>query len=567
VIAAFTYLILTSARGRIRAQLARLRNPRYAIALAFGLFYIWGVYLRPGARPPAESRELISGSIAAFAPLLAFVYVAWTWVFGADRTALAFTEAEVTMLFTAPVSRRALVTYKIARTQLAILTTSLVWTLLFRQGATLPLALTHTLSYWVLLSTLNLNRLGVALIRASGGEHGLRGARRHWLPITVVVAAIAMIAIPLAAVRGQLAASRMHGMADVLTGALGSTSASLALLPFRLLVAPLGATPGREWLDAIVPALLILVLMAIWVLHTDAAFEEAASDASTRQAQRLAAMRARRGGAVQAPVISVRRALPLAPTGVPVVALVWKNAMWLIRTGQLRGLIAPPAIAFLCIALFAVRSEGWAIAIAAVSLVIAFAMLLFGPMSMRNDLRSELQHLSLLKILPLRGRDVVLAEVASSAVPIALTQYLLLLAALVSLGLAHKDTLEAPTRIALAIGAPLLLLGLNGAMFMIHNALALLFPGWVKLGATGASGVETMGVGMMTMLIVLVMMTLMLIAPAIAGAVVWVLFRTRLDLALLVGGIVCGLLLIGESLLLGVSLGGSLERVEPMHVG
>jgi ABC-2 type transport system permease protein len=199
--------------------------------------------------------------------------------------------------------------------------------------------------------------------------------------------------------------------------------------------------------------------------------------------------------------------------------------------------------------------------------VIAFLMLIFGPMSMRNDLRSELQHLSLLKVLPLRGRDVVLAEVASSAVPIALTQYLLVLAALVSLGFVHKETLAAPTRIALAVGAPVLLLGLNGAMFMIHNALALLFPGWVKLGATGASGIETMGVGMMTMLIVLVMLALMLIAPAVAGAIVWALFRNQLDLALLVGGIVCGLVLLGEGVLFAFTLGGSLERVEPMHVG
>jgi hypothetical protein len=199
--------------------------------------------------------------------------------------------------------------------------------------------------------------------------------------------------------------------------------------------------------------------------------------------------------------------------------------------------------------------------------VIAFAMLIFGPMSMRNDLRSELQHLSLLKVLPLRGRDVVLAEVASSAVPIATTQYLLVLAALVSLGFVHEKTLASPTRIVVAVGAPILLLGLNGAMFMIHNALALLFPGWVKLGATGASGVETIGVGMMTMLIVLVMLVLMLIAPVFVGALVWALLRTHPDLALLLGGIASGLVLIGESVLFAFSLGGSLERVEPMHVG
>jgi hypothetical protein len=566
VTGAFTYLILTSARGRIRAQLARLRNPRYAVALLLGLAYVWGVYLRP-TRSQGETSALLSGSFGALAPLAALAYVAWTWIFGADRTALAFTEAEATMLLTAPVSRRALVTYKIARTQLAILTTSIVWTIIFRQGSTPALALTHVVSYWVFLSTLNLNRLGVALIRSSSGAHGLRGAGRHWLPIALFTVVVAMVVVPIFGVRGQLAASRMHGVGDILAGALASTSASVALFPFQLLLAPLGAAPGLAWLGAIVPALLMLVLMAIWVLHTDAAFEEAASEASTRHARKLEAMRARRGGAIVAPTISAKRTIPLAPTGAPAMALVWKNALWLVRTGELRGLLLPPAIAFLCIALFARHSTTAAMIVAVVSLVIALVLLIFGPLSMRNDLRSELLHLSLLKTLPLRGRDIVLAEVSSSALPVTIMQYLLVLAALLAFGFTDSGATSSTTRTALALAAPVLLLGLDGAVFMIHNALALLFPGWVKLGATGATGIETIGMGMMTMLIVLVMLALMLVAPAVAGAIVWALLRAHLDLALFVGGIVAGLVLIGESVLLAFSLGGALDRVEPMQVG
>jgi ABC-2 type transport system permease protein len=565
VTGAFTYLILTSTRGRIRAQLARLRSPRYALSLAIGLLYMWAVYLRP-SRHSGEAGAVVGSFFGPVAPLLALAYVVWTWLFGADRGALAFSAAEATMLFSAPVSRRALVLYKLARTQLTILTTSILWVVLLRQGPSLAPALTHVVGLWVALSTLNLNRLGVALIRSSGGAHGLRGARRHWMAIAATAAVIAMVVVPLIGVRGQLRASRMHGVGDILRGALDSTSASLALLPFRLLLAPIGAAPGLAWLEAIVPALLIMALMTVWVLHTDAAFEEAASEASTRQAQRLAAMRARSGGTVVGPVIVSKRAIPLAPTGPPAVALVWKNLMWIIRTGQLRGLLAPPAIAFLCIALFASRSIPWAIGIIAVTLVIAFVLLLFGPMTMRNDLRSELLRLSVLKTLPLRGRDIVIAEVTSSAVPVAVTQYLLVLAALVSIGFVKQAPLAGSTRLALALAAPLLLLGLNGAMFMIHNALALLFPGWMKLGATGASGIETMGMGMLTMLIVLLGFALLLIAPVIAGTIAWLLFRTRLDLALLVGGVATGLLLLGESVLLALVLGGSLERVEPMQV-
>ena len=562
---AFVYLILTSTRGRIRAQLARLRNPRYAISLAVGLFYVWGVYLRP-SRQPLQLGSLFGGVLAPLAPLIALLFVAWTWIFGADRAALAFSEAEATMLFTAPVSRRALVLYKIARTQLAILVTSVIWTIVFRQGPTLALALTHTVGYWVVLSALNLNRLGVALVRASSGEHGARAMKRHWPAIAVVVAAIAAVAAPLVSASRRLAATPVSALGDAIAAALGSASARLALLPFQLLLDPIGAAPGRVWLQAIIPALLIVALMLFWVLQTDAAFEEAATEASARQARRIAAMRARRSGAAVEPTILSKRAIPLAPTGVPAVALVWKNWMWIVRTGQLRGLLAPPAIAFVCIAVFAARSPTWATAVAVTTLAVAFVLLLFGPMSMRNDLRSELLRLPLVKTLPLAGRDVVLAEVASSAIPVALTQYLLVVAALVSIGLVERPPLPFAMRIAVAVAAPLFVVGLNGAIFIIHNALALLFPGWMKLGATGAGGLETMGMSMLTILIVMIGFTALLIAPAIAGAIGWVLFAHRLELAVIVAATVAGAALLAEAALLATTLGGVLERVEPMHV-
>ena len=71
-----------------------------------------------------------------------------------------------------------------------------------------------------------------------------------------------------------------------------------------------------------------------WVLHTNAAFEEAALEASVERARRIEALRNRgaaRGGRVRA-----RRRVPaLAPTGRPAVAIVWKNFVCLLRTGQL----------------------------------------------------------------------------------------------------------------------------------------------------------------------------------------------------------------------------------------
>ena len=100
--------------------------------------------------------------------------VLWGWVFGVERRVLAFTPAEVTFLFSGPVTRRGLVQYKLLRNQLLILFNSLLWTLILareRFGASPWL---RAISIWVLLTTISFHRLG-RLVRA----HQPAGARPH----------------------------------------------------------------------------------------------------------------------------------------------------------------------------------------------------------------------------------------------------------------------------------------------------------------------------------------------------------------------------------------------------
>lgn len=564
MIGTFAYLILTSVRNQLRGRVARLRNPRYAIALAVGLTYLWFVYLRPSAdRPHAE--DVIGGTVALLLPLLLLAFIAWTWLSGGDRTALAFSPAEVTLLFTAPVSRRALVLYKIARTQVRILVTSLIWTLIFRQTGSGTTAVLHALSYWVLLSIINMNRLGVALVHANGAVHGLRAARRSWIPVGVVVAIVAMVLASVAAAWPAVVQADGPGaMAAAVAGALTRRPASLALLPFRLALAPLEATPGLAWLRAMAPALLLLAGMTAWVLGTDAAFEETAAEASAAQARRLEARRARR--MTSTGVRSARGSIALRPTGIPAVALLWKNALWLRRSGMLRGLLVAPAIGVVCVVVLAPRSENLAVAITAVSAIIASILLLVGPMTLRNDLRSELLHLSVLKTLPLRGRDVVLAEVASSALPLAFAQYLMLLVALRALGFTGITPFPPGVGLSLALGILPVLVGLNGVVSMIHNGLALLFPGWVRLGAQEGGGIETLGLGMMNVAISLTMLGVMMLVPGTVLALTLAAGRAQLALALLIGALLAAALLLAECVLCAWSLGGTLERVEPLQV-
>jgi hypothetical protein len=79
-------------------------------------------------------------------------------------------------------------------------------------------------------------------------------------------------------------------------------------------------------------------------------------------------------------------------------------------------------------------------------------------------------------VLP--GRDIILAEVASSATPTAVMQLLLVAVGLLAMSYVDRSPLTADLRVAVLLAAPLFLLGLNFANFTIHNGLALLF--WVS---------------------------------------------------------------------------------------
>lgn len=559
MIGAFAYLTYYSARNGLVARVRRLRNPRYAVALLLGLAYFWFVFFTRSVRQGREIPSPVTGqALGILLPGALLLYVAFLWIVGADASALAFTNAEVSMLFTAPVSRRGLIVYKLMRSQATVLTSSIVWVLLFGRG---PDPLTRALGYWVLFSTLSLHRLGVALIRASSKAHGATALRRNWLAGLAFGVVAVVVVSTFFGIRDQLIqAAHIGDVVPVLTTAFDAAPLKLVMYPFRVAVTPALTAGGLEWLRAMGPAVALLSLHFVWVLRSDAAFEEAAAEASAKRARRLEAMRFRRDtGAVSAK--SVRWSLPLAATGGPSVALIWKNTLWVMRSGHLGGLMALPLAAWLAAVVYAGRSHEAAMILAVICGAVAAVMLVFGPATMRNDLRGELRRLPMIKVLPLSGQQIILAEVASSAIPIMLVQYLLVLAGLVALSVASPPVVSRAMALAIVVSIPLTLLGVNIANFMIHNAFALLLPGWVRLGESGG-GIEAMGQAMLTSIVTLVMLALLLIGPAIGVAGVYFALRSAVVPMIVVGGTLAGAALCLEAYLLAELLGGTLERLE-----
>jgi ABC-2 type transport system permease protein len=567
VTAALWYLIRTSMWNRLRRQASRLRNPRYAIAFALGVVYFWFFFLRnsrTGAMDAATSAAML-----AFAGLAVLGYLAWSWVFGTDRTALAFTRAEVAILFTAPVSRRGLILYKLARSQLGILVSVVIWSVILNRAGDPVANIMRSLGLWAAMSTLSLHRLGIGLWRAGAAEHGARGAQRSVPAMLVFAAAMGAVGFTFWSHWDWVAgAGDARRMIDAVRGIIDLPPAAIVFYPVKLAFAPVMLREPGPWAIAFLQALLLLALHVWWVLRSDSAFEEAAVEASEHRAKQIEQMRARRGGSAPVAVKSKRRTIPLAATGLPAVAIVWKNALWMLRTRQLRALLIPPVLLLAALMVFGSREPQSGIVFAVLSGVFILMLLLFGPMSMRNDLRSDLLHLPMLKTLPIPGRDVVLAQVLSGALSVVVSQVLLAGVAYAALTLTPGSSpVPAPVLLACALAAPAFLLALNAANFTLHNGAALLFPGWVRLGEQGPGGIEATGQMMLTTLATMLGLVLLLVLPLVAGGAGFLVFSAEPGTGVLVGLLVASAILAAETWFMVSGLGRAFETVEPTQVG
>ena len=143
--------------------------------MLLGVAYLWAVSARqrpPSGGPPDVSPAAVE-MLAAVGVTLILLY---TWLFGSDRRALAFSRAEVTWLFPAPVTRAQLIRYKLLRGQFVVLFNVLLWTFLLSRDLTGG-SWRRAAAIWVLLTTLSLHRLGAALLKASLWEHGAVAVR------------------------------------------------------------------------------------------------------------------------------------------------------------------------------------------------------------------------------------------------------------------------------------------------------------------------------------------------------------------------------------------------------
>ena len=563
---AFLYLAACSMRNRFYARLRRLREPRYFIGLTVGMAYVGLVLTRPapagyaGGLPRLDDASLVLGVLGA-AGLLMATAVAWILP-GSGRPALTFSKADVQFLFTAPISRRQLLHYKVLRSQAGAMLGSALVTLVFRPR-TFAQGWTFFLGMLLVMATVNLHLTGVSLRRESLRAHGTAALARQWIPVAIVLGAVTVVG---ASVVFYWSSLSVVSSVDEFLAAIQAISHSwpvrVVLWPFMALMrVPLsGSAP--EFFAALPIGLAAFVANYVWVLRSDVAFEEAAARDAEQQVSRRRAQ--------YTPNRAHRRPPPfrLRPIGRPEIALLWKNLILSSRVARWGVLWRLAPIIVLGAFTVSQAARTLADALATICALAAAGVTLVGPQILRNDLRQDLVQIGTLKQWPVTGATLVRGEVLAPTVLLSVIVWGLVTAALVlSARVTFDMHLALAERVSWALAAMLVAPGIILVQIVVQNALAILFPAWVDLGATSARGMEVMGqrvliAGGLIVTVGLSLFPAILVALVVSG-VVRVL--TGVD-TVVVSAAAGSLTLVLESALVIAALGRVVDRMDASAV-
>ncbi len=517
---AVTFLWWASLRNRVRKQVLRLRQPKYLAGLLVGGAYLYFIVVRrlnfrgstevmpPGAQVVAElgMAGMLMATLAA------------AWALGPDRPSLTFTETEVQQLFPAPISRRGLLHYKLARGLFGAAVGSFFTTIFFGRVVT-PHPVLFFLGATVALGTVNLHVTAASFVRTRLARLGWPGTALRLAVILGLLGAF-ILAVYVAFLEHPFPTDiQGRRMFEVwLAGLLEQPSMRIALWPGRALVALAMADGVGDFLRTLPLALGLFAAHYLWVSVLIVPFEEAV----VVRAETLAQQRGKRVARV-GHIVMRKPFFRLGPLGRPEVALLWKNLTAARRVAgpevvlvlALLGLAVPIGMA-----VFAPdQLAGTRQVMAGIYLSFAAMLTVFGPVSMRSDLRMDLPKLDLLRAMPLTGQQVVAAEVLATGLLLTVMQV-----GLIMLALAMIVGAPGPWGIELYVAGALGLLPLMPALAIggvfVQNAAVVLFPSWLPADGERARGIEALGQRLLTLVGAMVVLMGGLLPAAIVASLV-----------------------------------------------
>ncbi len=580
LVQALTYLQLVSFANNLKVRLRRLKQPKYLVGALVGGAYV-SLYLgntllwrfRTGGRAGESGWFADAGGlITSLAAVGVLFWMLTEWIFPAKRAALQFTETELAFLLPAPMTRRMLIQFKLLKSQIPLLFTSGLFTLIGGAGGSGWLH--RWIGWWFVLFTLNLHGIGASFVLTRLWDRGLTPWPRRALVLSILGAVAGILGywawrgVPGApGAEGDLEQWREWGLRALTTGPV-----HVVLTPFRWILGPWAAAGTADFLRALPGAALVLGLHYVWVLASEVSFEEASLVAARKRAELVAVARSGRNPLTTQARRPLRPLFRLAPTGFPAVALVWKN---LIATGSslnkrlVIGIVVWIALMGWGLAGDFSAKEGWNPTwfVAGFTGIALGASLFVGPQVLRGDFRQDYESMDVLKALPLPGWQVVLGQLVGPAFLLTAVQWAMI-GILVSTTEGHRfggDPVPFLARLVLGLSVGLLLPGFNLMSLVIPNALVLLFPAWVQTGKEGPMGIEVMGQRLVVALGSFFVLVVGLFPAALLVAAVVYLFRVLslpAEPSWILGGLGGLLVFLSEFAVAVWLLGGVFERFD-----
>jgi hypothetical protein len=486
---AIGYLLVRSAWNRTRRIASEFRKPgpRIAAAAAIG-YFVFLAWLSPRGGGGTHDTQVA----AVVGALGILVLVISAWLLGTGARLVELSGAERALLLPAPISGGRVMDVKLMRLQAVALGNALMWTALTSGGQHWDTIGRRVVAFWVVITTLQLHRIGAARSRASAAIHP---ALRRMLGLF----GIGLVALVPVVLSGAIRESA-PGLTALLAELAANPVARAVLWPFVVVLRPLTASSFGDWIATLWPALAILLLHYLWVRRLGPELERAPD-----------------------PLTSPRGAplWMLAPRGSAAGAFLWKNVTALVRRSTAL-LAAGAAVAVLLLPMM-MRSAGRVGAsefLGWLLLMWSLLLLLMGPQFVRNDLRRDQGMLGLLRTLPVRGHEIILGSSGAAALTLASAVIVLLLAGAVATAGSHQPPLPAEHR-GVWIAAAILVIGpVSLAGILLQNAAVILLPAWSRM--TARRGTATaLGTNLANSALTILMLALLLVVPGVLAFGVW----------------------------------------------